>query len=158
MAGGRAERFGKEKCILKFGEKRLLDVAVESVSWMRKYFVAISKNAPETANYVKKRYPCIKTPGKGYVEDIQFLMEFLKEPFLTVACDLPFVSRRHVEEIMASFKGKSIAGMHNGNYVGINIVARDGEEIYEFDDPLIGINVNTPEDIERAKRFRTLLI
>ena len=89
--------------------------------------------------------------GEGYVKDIGYIMKMLGEPFLTVVCDLPFLKKDHIIEILSSFKGKSVAGTHRGKYVGINIVATEEEEIYEFDDPLLSININTPEDYEKVK-------
>ena len=155
MAGGKSSRMHREKCILEFKGKKLVDIAVESVKGILDYYVAISPNTPETSRYVKRKYPWIETPGAGYVEDIQFLMEFFNAPFLTVACDIPFVRKEHIIEILKSFHGKSVAGMYRGKFVGINIVAEEGEEAYEFHDPLLAININTPEDFEKLKKMES---
>ena len=155
MAGGKSSRMRREKCILEFEGRRLVDIAVESVEGILDYYVAISSNAPETAEYVKGKYPWIETPGRGYVEDIRFLMGILNAPFLTVACDIPFVRKEHIVEILKFFHGKSVAGMYSGSFVGINIVAENGEETHEFKDPLIAVNINTPEDFEGLKRMES---
>jgi len=143
MAGGKATRFGEEKTMLEFRGKKLVDISCDAVSSMLKCIVAISANAPNTAEYVMKRYEYIVTPGKGYVEDIRFLISVLKEPFLTVAADLPFLKPAHIREILGAYRGKSVSGVYRGKYVGVNIVSGEEEEIYEFSDPLIEVNINT---------------
>jgi len=151
MAGGKSTRFGREKCLLEINNRKLIDIAVGAVSQVLTCIVAISPNAPLTARYVMSKYRWMMTPGEGYVKDIEYIMKMLGEPFLTVVCDLPFLKKDHIIEILSSFKGKSVAGTHREKYVGINIVATEEEEIYEFDDPLLSININTPEDYEKVK-------
>ena len=150
MAGGKSSRLGREKCILEIGEKKLIDIAVEALEGVVEYYVAISPNAPKTAEYVKRKYPHIETPGWGYVEDIKYIMKLIPIPFLTICCDLPFVRKSHIIEIINAFKGRSLATTYNGKYIGINIVASGGDDIYEINDPLIAVNINTWSDLKKA--------
>ncbi|MGC8663281.1 MAG: NTP transferase domain-containing protein [Thermoplasmata archaeon] len=155
MAGGKSTRIGVEKPILEFKGKKFLDISCEAiVKSGLNCAVAVSENAPKTIEYAKTRYEILKTPGKDYCSDVKFIFDLLKEPFLTVVSDIPFVTYIDILEFMNDYKGKSMAGVviKNGNmeYVGINIVSNDiDDEIHVFKNDLLLMNVNTWEDYKK---------
>lgn len=155
MAGGKNTRMGMEKPMLLCHGKKLLDIACEAViNSGLECMVAISKNSQKTYEYAKKNYKTIETPGIDYCYDINFIYEFLREPFLTIASDLPFVTSNDIIEFLNDYKGKSMAGVilkeNNYIYVGINIVSIERDDlIHIFKNDLLGINVNTPEDYKK---------
>ncbi len=174
-------RKGEEKALIKIGEsgnqKRLIDLVVRSVreSKVDDFIVAISKNTPKTAEYCKLvGYVVVETPGEGYHEDLRYLL--LRYPeFVSVACDIPFLRSKHINAIIDAYLSHrvSITGAvplnivpnvtpgytfeHEGKKLvscGINVVTSSKNSIpFLFDDPLLAINVNTPDDLRIARRM-----
>ncbi|HID19688.1 MAG TPA: GTP--adenosylcobinamide-phosphate guanylyltransferase [Methanophagales archaeon] len=179
LAGGKSSRMGwheeGEKAVIKLDGKRLIDFVVESVreSKVANFIVAITENTPETEEYCKRvKYKTVETPGEGYHEDLQYLL--LRYPeFISVACDIPFLRSEHINAMIDAFSLHriSITGAlprkivpknvipsytfeHEGKelvYCGINVVTSSKDSIpFVFNDPLLGINVNTREDLRIA--------
>ena len=179
LAGGKSSRMGwhrgGEKAVTKIDGKRLIDLVVESVSKSRvsDFFVAITDNTPETEAYCKHvRYKTVATPGAGYHEDLQYLLQCYPE-FISVACDIPFLRTEHINAMLDAFSSHrtSITGAvprkivpkkvipsytfeHEGKELvscGINVVTSSKDTIpFVFNDPLLGINVNTRDDLRIA--------
>ncbi len=179
LAGGTSSRMGwhsgGEKAVTKIDGKRLIDLVVESVSKSKvsDFIVAISDNTPETEAYCKHvRYKTVATPGAGYHEDLQYLLQRYPE-FISVACDIPFLRTEHINAMIDAFSSHrtSITGAvpreivpkkvipsytfeHEGKELvscGINVVTSSKDTIpFVFNDPLLGINVNTRDDLRIA--------
>jgi len=155
MAGGKGTRMGLEKPMLEFRGKKFLDISCEAIMKSGlKCMVAVSGNAPKTMEYAKSKYEILITPGEDYCYDVKFIFDKLKEPFLTVVSDIPFISYLDIIELLNDYKGRSIAGIviKNGKmeYVGINIVANDlNDEIHIFKNDLLLFNVNTWEEFKK---------
>ena len=179
LAGGKSSRMGwhrgGEKAVTKIDGKRLIDLVVESVSKSKvsDFFLAISDNTPETEAYCKHvRYKTVATPGAGYHEDLQYLLQCYPE-FISVACDIPFLRTEHINAMLDAFSSHrtSITGAvpreivpkkvipsytfeHGGKELvscGINVVTSSKDTIpFVFNDPLLGINVNTRDDLRIA--------
>lgn len=162
MAGGKSTRMGREKPMLQFQGKKFIDIACEAVMKSNiDCIVAVSKNAPETMKYARKKYSTIETPGIDYCFDVSYIINRMGVPFLSVVSDLPFVTHKDIEEILNDYKGGSVAGalIVNGKltYVGINIVSSDTyDRIHIFRNSLLSINVNTPEEYERVLLLENL--
>ncbi|MDP8011814.1 MAG: NTP transferase domain-containing protein [Thermoplasmata archaeon] len=155
MAGGKSSRMGTEKPLLEFKGKKFVDISCEAVIKSGlKCIVAVSHNAPNTMDYVRNKYETMITPGIDYCVDVKFIFDKIKEPFLTVVSDLPFISFLDIKEFMKDYKGKSMAGViiKNGKieYIGINIVSDDiNDDIHIFKNDLLSINVNTWDDYKK---------
>jgi adenosylcobinamide-phosphate guanylyltransferase len=181
LAGGKSSRMGwhegGEKAVTKIDGKRLIDLVVNSVSESKvaDFIVAISDNTPETEEYCKSvRYKTVVTPGAGYHDDLQYLLQRYPQ-FISIACDIPFLRREHINEMIDAFSSHciSITGavpreivpkevipgytfVHEGKELvscGINVVTSSEDSIpFLFNDPLLGINVNTPDDLRIAEK------
>ncbi len=169
LAGGKSARMGKEKPILRIAGKEMLMWVYDQASKIDETFVALSKNTPKTKELcLREGIPFIETPGKGYVADVLWLLrEF--GPFISSASDIPFVKASDIWMIKKAFDGKtSLTGVlplsivprdlkpvvYNGHaIIGLNAVAHGGEEFFELSNPLLALNVNTPEELEKAERL-----
>ena len=179
MRGISAER--REKALITIArpgnQKRLIDLVVESVqeSKVEDFFVAITKNTPKTEGYCKSvGYKTVETPGKGYHEDLHYLLRSYPE-FVSVTCDIPFLRSEHINALIDAYLAHriSITGAvplaimpkgitpsytfeHEGKRLvscGINVVTRSEDSIpFIFDDPLLAINVNTSDDLRIARK------
>lgn len=175
LAGGKSSRMGKEKPVLKIAGKEMLLRVYEQAEKVDEVLIALSKNTPKTREFcLKERVPFMETSGRGYVHDIR---ELLREfgPFISVSVDLPFIKASDFAIMMEEFKRRevSLTGVlplsvvpedlkpvvYRGYaIVGLNAVAEDGEEFFELSNPLLALNVNTPEDLEKAERVASLLL
>lgn len=177
LAGGKSTRMGTEKPLIKIGEKKMIDIAVDAAkeSKAEDFFVSVSDNAPKTKEYCQKNYNknTIKTPGKGYHEDLKELLKSFLE-FISISSDIPFLKGKYIDLMIDSYNGKSVTGAIplkallpglSPGYVfeynkekfvaiGLNAVcASSGSSILIFDEPLLGINVNEKEDLIIANRY-----
>jgi adenosylcobinamide-phosphate guanylyltransferase len=179
MRGISAERIEKALITIdrRGNQKRLLDLVIESVreSKVEDFFVAITKNTPRTAEYCKSvGYKTVETPGKGYHEDLHYLLISYPE-FVSVTCDIPFLRKEHINAIINAYLAhpvsitgvvplaimpKGITPSYTFEYggknlvsCGINVVTRSEDSIpFIFDDPLLAINVNTSDDLRIARK------
>ncbi|WP_258084386.1 NTP transferase domain-containing protein [Thermococcus thermotolerans] len=173
MSGGRSSRMGQEKPVLKVGKKPMLLRVYGEAEKAGEALVALSKNTPRTKELcLREGIPFVETPGKGYVEDLIYLLrEF--GPFISVSADLPFVRAGDVMAVKKAFDGKvSLTGVlplrlvpkglkpvvYRGYaIVGLNAVGTEGEEFLELRNPLLALNVNTPEELKLANRIARLV-
>jgi adenosylcobinamide-phosphate guanylyltransferase len=68
--------------------------------------VAVSANTPKTAAFVKK-FPVtlLKTPGNGYIPDMQFAVKQLGlETVLAVVSDLPLITGVIVDDVLSRYE------------------------------------------------------
>ena len=168
MAGGRSSRMGREKPVLKLMGKELIMWVYKKARKVDETYVAVSKNTEKTFEFCRKnKMPFIKTSGKGYVWDVIYLLREYG-PFVSIASDIPFVKSEDIISIMNDFKIKkvSITGLvpshlvpvefrRNEGYivVGLNSVAESGEDIFVFNNPYLGVNINTPADLKNAEKI-----
>ncbi|MBN1762973.1 MAG: NTP transferase domain-containing protein [Methanomicrobia archaeon] len=182
MRGG-TEKEEREKALITVGSSgnqiRLLDIVVEAVraSNVDNFFIAVTRNTPETADYCKRAdYKTVETPGKGYHEDLWFLLARYPA-FVSIACDIPFLRSTHINAILDAYRvhRASITGAipldllpdgitpsHTFEYegktfvsCGINVVTNAKDSIpFIFDDSLLAINVNTSADLSLARSMR----
>ncbi|ASA77508.1 NTP transferase domain-containing protein [Thermococcus sp. 5-4] len=173
MAGGRSRRMGIEKPVLRVGGKPMLLRVHGQAEVVDDVVVALSRNTPRTKKLcLREGIPFIETPGKGYVEDIRWLLGKLG-PFVSVSADLPFVKAADIAQISGAFDGReSLTGVlpieeiprdlnpvvYRGYaIVGLNAIGTEGERFFELSNPLLALNVNTREELELAERMARIL-
>ncbi len=183
LAGGRSSRMGREKQLLEVHGNKLIDIAVRSAeqSHLDEVIIATSEIARKTERYcLSKGYKTIRTSGAGYHKDIQELTRKFSL-FVSISCDIPFLKSKHIDELIKAYDERrcNITGAVpldtlpasarpawifpekiNGRIkmlvaCGINVVAghTNASSVYIFDDPLLGININTKKDLDVAKLF-----
>ena len=173
MAGGKSSRMGQEKPVLRVGGVPMLLRVYYEAEKAGETVVALSRNTPKTRELcLREGIPFVDTPGKGYVEDIKWLLcEF--GPFISVSSDLPFVTAGDIVAVKKAFDGKtSLTGVlqlglvpkdlkpliYNGYaIVGLNAVGTGEEKFFELSNTLLALNVNTPEELKLANRIARLV-
>ncbi len=174
LAGGKSTRMGKEKPVLKIAGREMLLWVYEQASKVGETLIALSKNTPKTKELcLREGIHFIETPGNGYVHDVQWLLRELGT-FVSVASDIPFVRASDLALMMKELERRKLSltgvlplsrvpkGLKPAVYrgyaiVGLNAVAEEGEEFFELTNPLLALNVNTPEELELANRIVKLL-
>ena len=169
-----------EKPLLEIGGAKMLDLVIDAVkkSIIDEFFVALSPRTCETRRYCQEKgYNITETEGRGYHEDITLLLKS-NPVFVSLSCDTPFISSCAINDLVESYNGMSVTGCiplenipqgvdpsytlsYEGTLyvaVGANIVTRSkNSEVFVFEDPLLGINVNNLEELELAKEYYLLL-
>ena len=110
-AGGKGSRMGLsgEKPLLEVGGKPAIAHVIESLQAAKKVesiVVAVTDFAPKTADFVSK-FPVkiVKTPGKEYIYDMQYVIKKLKlETVLTIAADLPLITSEIIDSIAEDYE------------------------------------------------------
>ena len=181
MCGGRGTRLSLagEKPLVEIGGRAMIDRVLEALneSEVERLYAAVSPNAPETRDHLRKRVPTIETPGEGYVEDLTRALERVGRPVLTATADLPLLDGEIVDRVLdryeegsttvcvpASLKrelGASVdtAFEHGGRELaptGLNVVGNGGEGIEVVEDVRLAVNVNRVRDAAVAERLVSL--
>ena len=111
MAGGKGTRMflSEEKPLLQVGGKPVIEHVIESLQAAKRVdsiVVAVTDYAPKTAGFVS-RFPVkvVKTPGKEYIFDMQFVVKKLKlEKVLTISADMPLITSEIVDGILEDYE------------------------------------------------------
>ena len=164
----------KEKPLLEIGEVKMIDLVVDALrkSSVEEFYVAVSPNTFKTKIYCQEKgFNIIETGGKNYHADIAFLLK-LYPVFVSLPSDTPFLKCDDIDDLVMAYTKKSITGcvyvdsLPEGitpshtfecggkiyTAIGVNIVTdSENSEIFVFDNPLLGINVNTKEELELAR-------
>ena len=184
MAGGRGSRMEfhtPEKLLLEY-EKPIIFHVIDSLNdshCFSQVFAATSQNSPNTKYELEQRgIETLDTPGNGYANDLNFLLQKMDGFVLVVSGDLPLLDEEIIqklvefnsENIWTSFLvskkfldslslESNLLVKHNSVeciYTGISIINADkiknlnsvNEDYVILDDKRIAFNLNTKEDYE----------
>ena len=184
MAGGRGSRMEfhtPEKLLLEY-EKPIIFHVIDSLNdshCFSQVFAATSQNSPNTKYELEQRgIETLDTPGNGYANDLNFLLQKMDGFVLVVSGDLPLLDEEIIQklvefnseniwtsflvsrEFLSSFGLKSNLLVKLDDvecaYTGISIINADkiknldsvNEDYIILDDKRIAFNLNTKEDYE----------
>lgn len=100
----RADGIETEKPLVAVCGRPMLDRVHRALAGSRVGTVhaAVSPNAPETREHVRKRFDSIvETAGDGYVDDLETALTAVDRPVLTVAADLPLLTPALVDRVLS---------------------------------------------------------
>ena len=184
MAGGKGSRMefpAPEKLLLEY-EKPVIFHVIDSLNdshCFSKVFAATSPNSPDTKRVLEQAgIETLATPGNGYSNDLNFLLQKMNGFVFVVSGDLPLLDEEIIQKIM-EFNSESVwtsflvskkfldslslesnlLVKHDGVecvYTGISIINADkitdsslvNENYIVLDDKRIAFNLNTKEDYE----------
>jgi len=111
MAGGKGTRMKseEEKPLLRVAGKPLIEYVLNALRESKKVdeiVVAASKHTPKTASVVRKfSVKVLKTPGKGFCLDAQYVIKKLKlDTVLTISADLPLITSEVIDEVIERYE------------------------------------------------------
>ena len=184
MAGGRGSRMGfpsPEKLLLEY-EKPIIFRVIDSLNdshCFSKVFAATSPNSPDSKHVLEERgIETLDTPGNGYVNDLNSLLQKMDGFVFVVSGDLPLLDEEIIQKLV-KFNSESVwtsflvskeflnsLGLESNLlmkydgvecvYTGISIINADKirnlnsiiEDYIILDDKRIAFNLNTSEDYE----------
>ena len=184
MAGGTGSRMefsAPEKLLLEY-EKPIIFHVIDSLNdshCFSKVFAATSLNSPNTKSELEQKgIETIATPGNGYANDLNFLLQKMDGFVFVVSGDLPLLDREIIQKLV-EFNSESVwtsflvskkfldsLSLESNLlveydsvecvYTGISIINADriknsdsvNEDYIILDDKRIAFNLNTKEDYE----------
>ena len=183
MAGGKGTRMdiSNEKLLLEYKKPIIFQVidALKNSHCFSKVIVATSPNSPDTKHALEKDgTETLPTPGNGYANDLNFLLQKLDGFVFVVSGDLPLLDEEIIQDMinfnseytwssfLVSKKFLNSLGLESNllvkydntecAYTGVSIINADkiknlslvSENYIILDDKRIAFNLNTKEDYE----------
>ena len=183
MAGGKGTRMdtSNEKLLLEYKKPIIFQVidALKNSHCFSKVIVATSPNSPDTKHALEKDdIETLPTPGNGYANDLNFLLQKLDGFVFVVSGDLPLLDEEIIQDLinynseytwssfLVSKKFLNSLGLESNLlvkynniecvYTGVSIInagkIKDlslvNENYIILDDKRIAFNLNTKEDYE----------
>ena len=183
MAGGKGTRMDtlNEKLLLEYKKPIIFQVidALKNSHCFSKVIVATSPNSPDTKHALEKDgTETLPTPGNGYANDLNFLLQKLDGFVFVVSGDLPLLDEEIIQDMinfnseytwssfLVSKKFLNSLGLESNllvkynniecAYTGVSIINADkikdlslvSENYIILDDKRIAFNLNTKEDYE----------
>ena len=183
MAGGKGTRMDtlNEKLLLEYKKPIIFQVidALKNSHCFSKVIVATSPNSPDTKHALEKDdIETLPTPGNGYANDLNFLLQKLDGFVFVVSGDLPLLDEEIIQDMinfnseytwssfLVSKKFLNSLGLESNllvkydntecAYTGVSIINADkikdlslvSENYIILDDKRIAFNLNTKEDYE----------
>jgi adenosylcobinamide-phosphate guanylyltransferase len=113
MAGGKGTRMNlfDEKLLLEYKKPVIFHVvdALKNSGCFSKVIVATSSNSPKTKQTLEQQgIETLDTPGKGYVSDLNLLLQNIDEFTFVVSGDLPFLDEKIVQIMVEKFNPDSV--------------------------------------------------
>ena len=183
MAGGKGTRMdtSNEKLLLEYKKPIIFQVidALKNSHCFSKVIVATSLNSPDTNHTLEQDgIETLSTPGNGYANDLNFLLQKLDGFVFVVSGDLPLLDEEIIQDMinfnsectwssfLVSKKFLNSLGLESNllmkydntecAYTGVSIINADkikdlslvSENYIILDDKRIAFNLNTKEDYE----------
>jgi molybdopterin-guanine dinucleotide biosynthesis protein A len=106
LAGGKSERFGKQKNTLPFGESTLLEFIANRLGSISSNIIVVKKNGTEIPPIKGIRIVQDASEERGAIVGIRTALLASREKYCFVfACDMPFLSLELIERMIHMDKG-----------------------------------------------------
>jgi len=113
MAGGKGTRMdiSDEKLLLEYKKPVIFHVidALKNSHCFSQVIVATSPNSPDTKHMLEQnRIETLSTPGNGYVNDLNFLLQKMDGFVFVVSGDLPLLDEEIIQIMTEKFNSKNV--------------------------------------------------
>ena len=113
MAGGKATRMNldNEKLLLKYKKPIILHVvdSLKNSNSFSKILALTSFNSPKTKKVLEENnVDTFDTPGIGYVEDLNLVLNTINDSVLVTSGDLPLLDEEIIQTIVKQFNPQKI--------------------------------------------------
>jgi len=113
MAGGKGTRMdiSNEKLLLEYKKPVIFHVidALKNSHCFSQVIVATSPNSPDTKHVLEQnRIETLSTPGNGYVNDLNFLLQKMSGSVFVTSGDLPLLDEKIIQVITEKFNSKNV--------------------------------------------------
>ena len=113
MAGGKGTRMNisNEKLLLEYKKPVIFHVidALKNSHCFSQVIVATSPNSPDTKHVLEQnRIETLSTPGNGYVNDLNFLLQKMSGFVFVTSGDLPLLDEKIIQVITEKFNSENV--------------------------------------------------
>ena len=113
MAGGKGTRMdiSNEKLLLEYKKPVIFHVidALKNSHCFSQVIVATSPNSPDTKHILEQnRIETLPTPGNGYVNDLNFLLQKMSGFVFVTSGDLPLLDEKIIQVITEKFNSENV--------------------------------------------------
>ena len=113
MAGGKGTRMNisNEKLLLEYKKPVIFHVidALKNSHCFSQVIVATSPNSPDTKHVLEQnRIQTLSTPGNGYVNDLNLLLQKMNGLVFVTSGDLPLLDEKIIQVITEKFNSKNV--------------------------------------------------
>jgi len=113
MAGGKGTRMdiSNEKLLLEYKKPVIFHVidALKNSHCFSQVIVATSPNSPDTKHILEQnRIETLSTPGNGYVNDLNFLLQKMSGSVFVSSGDLPLLDEEIIQIMTEKFNSKNV--------------------------------------------------
>ena len=113
MAGGKGTRMdiSNEKLLLEYKKPVIFHVidALKNSHCFSQVIVATSPNSPDTKHILEQnRIETLSTPGNGYVNDLNFLLQKMSGSVFVTSGDLPLLDEEIIQIMTEKFNSKNV--------------------------------------------------
>ena len=113
MAGGKGTRMNisNEKLLLEYKKPIIFHVidALKNSHCFSQVIVATSPNSPDTKHVLEQnRIETLSTPGNGYVNDLNFLLQKMSGSVFVTSGDLPLLDEKIIQVITEKFNSENV--------------------------------------------------
>ncbi len=113
MAGGKGTRMdiSNEKLLLEYKKPVIFHVidALKNSHCFSQIIVATSPNSPDTKHVLEQnRIETLSTPGNGYVNDLNFLLQKMSGSVFVTSGDLPLLDEKIIQVITEKFNSENV--------------------------------------------------
>ncbi len=113
MAGGKGTRMdiSNEKLLLEYKKPVIFHVidALKNSHCFSQVIVATSPNSPDTKHVLEQnRIETLSTPGNGYVNDLNFLLQKMSGSVFVTSGDLPLLDEEIIQIMTEKFNLKNV--------------------------------------------------
>ena len=113
MAGGKGTRMNldDEKLLLQYKKPVIFHVvdSLKNSNCFSKILAITSSNSPKTKKLLQENnIETFDTPGIGYVEDLNSVLQTINEPVLVTSGDLPLLDKDAIQKIVNQYDSRNI--------------------------------------------------
>ncbi|MGI9568088.1 MAG: NTP transferase domain-containing protein [Nitrosopumilus sp.] len=113
MAGGKGTRMNldNEKLLLKYKKPIILHVvdSLKNSNCFSKVLAITSSNSPRTKRLLEENnVETFDTPGVGYVEDLNLVLDAIEDDVLVTSGDLPLLDKQIIQKIVNQYDSEKI--------------------------------------------------
>ena len=113
MAGGKGTRMdlSREKLLLEYKQPVIFHVidVLENSGCFSKVIVSTSSNSPKTKRILEQKgIKTLDTPGKGYINDLNSILQNIDEFTFVVSGDLPLLDEKIIRVMIEKFNPENV--------------------------------------------------